>query len=89
MIVTASAAADPGAFAALDNLAALYGIGILENAPRFVNASSAHPQHLGYQMESVFGDADVLCYVECDVPWFQSTTPPPESTTIVQCGVDP
>jgi len=89
IIVTSAAATDPGAFAALDELARTYAIGILENAPRVVNASSAHPFHLGYGTLSVTGEADLLCFVECDVPWIPAMGTPPAGTTVVQVGVDP
>jgi acetolactate synthase-1/2/3 large subunit len=45
--------------------------------------------HLGYGTSSVFGDADLLVFAECDVPWIPSMEEPPADTTIVQCGVDP
>jgi acetolactate synthase-1/2/3 large subunit len=89
VIVASATAIEPGAFAALDQLAREYAIGILENSPRVVNANSGHPLHLGYGTRSVFEDADVLCFAECDVPWIPSAAEPPENTTIIQVGIDP
>jgi len=89
VIVASAATAEPGAFAALQALCNDYAIGVLENAPRRVNASSVNPMHLGYGTSSVFGDADLLVFAECDVPWIPSMEEPPADTTIVQCGVDP
>jgi acetolactate synthase I/II/III large subunit len=89
VIVTSTAAASRGAFAALDVLARSYAIGVVESAPRVVNLANDHPLHLGYEASTVFEAADVLCFVECDVPWFQSAGDPPVETAIVQCGVDP
>jgi acetolactate synthase-1/2/3 large subunit len=89
VIVASAAVAEPGAFAALQALASEYAIGVLENAPRRVNANGISPMHLGYGTRSVFGDADLLVFAECDVPWIPSMEEPPADTTIVQCGVDP
>ncbi len=89
VIVASAAGVQPGAVAALEDLAGRFGIGIVENAPRVVNASSEHPCHLGYGTLSVTDEADVLCFVECDVPWIPAMGEPRPETTIVQCGVDP
>lgn len=89
VIVASATGTEPGAFAALDGLARRFGIGIVENAPRSVNASSAHPCHLGYGTLSITDEADVLCFVECDVPWIPAMGEPRPDTTVVQCGVDP
>ena len=89
VIVTSGAAIRPGTFNALAELASAYGIGIVEDGARFVNVSREHPLHLGFSSNSVFGDADVLCFADCDVPWMPAVSEPPADTMIVQCGVDP
>ena len=89
VVVTSAIGIEPGAAAALDALARRFAIGIVDNAPRSVNVSSAHPLHLGYGTLSVAADADVLCFAECDVPWMQALGEPDPAAAIVQCGVDP
>jgi acetolactate synthase-1/2/3 large subunit len=89
VIVASAAGTQPGAFAALAALARGFAIGIAENAPRSVNASSEHPCHLGYGTLSVTDEADVLCFVECDVPWIPAMGSPRPETRVVHCGIDP
>ena len=89
VIVTSGASSSPGVFAMLDELSRTYSVGILENTPRFLNADSQHPLHLGYGSSTIFSEADVLCFIECDVPWIPAAGDPPTSTAVIQCGVDP
>lgn len=89
VIVTSSTGRDPELVDLLGQICEAHGIGIVENAPRFVNARSDHPLHLGYSVSSVVADADVLCFIDCDVPWIPAHGEPRQDATVAQCGVDP
>lgn len=89
VIVTSVVGRDPDLVERLGVLCNTHGIGIVENVPRFVNARSDHALHLGYSVYDVFSEADLLCFVDCDVPWIPAKGEPRPDATVVQCGVDP
>ena len=89
VIVTSAVGRDPELVEALAQLCETHAIGIVENNPRFVSAPSDHPLHLGYSLYSVLQDADVLCFIDCDVPWIPASGQPRDDAVVVQCGVDP
>jgi len=65
-----------------------YSIGVLESRPRCYNVSTSHPLHVGYDLRAA-PDADVLCFLDVDVPWIPAAAMPPAAATVVQCGPDP
>ena len=89
VIVTSATGRDPSLVPVLAELCEQHGIAIVENTPRFVNAPADHPLHLGYSVNAVLKDADVLCFIDCDVPWIPAHGQPREDAVVVQCGVDP
>ncbi|HET6470659.1 MAG TPA: thiamine pyrophosphate-requiring protein [Pseudomonadales bacterium] len=89
VIVAATSGADPAAVAALVALCDRFGIGYAEEQARYVNFPAGHPLHLGYDLGAVFADADVVCFVECDVPWLQAATAPRADAFVAHVGVDP
>ena len=89
VIVSATSGADPTAVAALVSLCERFGIGYAEEQARYVNFPAGHPLHLGYDLASVFADADAVCFVECDVPWLQGVTAPRADAFVAHVGVDP
>jgi acetolactate synthase-1/2/3 large subunit len=89
VIVSSASGADPGTVEPLARLCDRYGIGFAEEQARYLNVPSDHPLHLGYQLAPLFVDADVLCFLECEVPWMQRWAGPREDALVAQCGVDP
>jgi acetolactate synthase-1/2/3 large subunit len=89
VIVTSSSGIDRRTVPLLEELSERYAVGVLENKPRFMNFSSEHPNHLGYQINPILEAADVLICLDIDVPWFQGLASPREDATVVQCGTDP
>lgn len=89
VIVTAATGADRRTVGLLDALCERFSIGVLENRPRYMNVPGEHPMHLGFQVNSVLSEADVLVFMDLDVPWIPGTANPAEDATVVQCGVDP
>jgi acetolactate synthase-1/2/3 large subunit len=89
VFVTASSGADPRTAALLGQLCDEYSIGVLESRPRYYNVSPGHPLHVGYDLAAVAPEADVLCFLDMDVPWIPKAGEPRADATVVQCGPDP
>src|SRR5206468_8561703 len=89
VIVASASGANPDTVEPLSRLCERYAIGFAEEQARYLNVPADHPHHLGNQLAPVFADADVLCFLECDVPWMPRWAQPPEDVFIAQCGVDP
>ncbi len=93
VIVTSEAGRDVAARDALVALADAGGFGVLEASPVYANFPPSHPCHLGYvfasQTRQELAEADVILVVESDVPWFEARVPMPESTRVIQLGIDP
>ncbi len=89
VIVATASGADPEAVAPLVRLCERFGIGYAEEQARYLNFPVGHRLHLGHQLAPVFKVADVLCFLECDVPWTPCGVTPRNDTFIAHAGVDP
>ena len=89
VIVAAASGADPGTVEPLARLCERHAIGYAEELARYLNVSSDHPHHLGYQLAPIFADSDALCFIECEVPWMPCNGEPLGDAFVAQCAVDP
>jgi acetolactate synthase-1/2/3 large subunit len=89
VFVTAASGTEPGTAALLGELCDEYSIGVLESRPRCYNVAANHPLHVGYDLAAVAPHADVLCFLDMDVPWIQKAGMPQADAVVVQCGPDP
>ncbi|MEC4720358.1 thiamine pyrophosphate-requiring protein [Noviherbaspirillum sp. CPCC 100848] len=89
VFVCTNTGANPATVALLQEIANRFGIGVAENKPRYMCFPSDHPLHLGFDMASVFREADALVFLDCDVPWIPALFQPNEDTFIAQVGPDP
>ncbi len=89
VFVTAASGIEPGTPDLLGRLCDEYSIGVLESRPRCYNVSTGHPLHLGYDLAAVAPEADVLCFLDMDVPWIPAAAAPRADATVVQSGPDP
>ena len=89
VFVTSASGAEAGTAAQLGQLCDEYSIGVLESRPRRYNVSTSHPLHVGYDLGAVAADADVLCFLDMDVPWIGASAAPRADAVVVQCGPDP
>ncbi|HXT88934.1 MAG TPA: thiamine pyrophosphate-requiring protein [Trebonia sp.] len=89
VFVTASSGIEPGTAELLGQLCDEYAIGVLESRPRSYNVDPGHPLHLGYDLGAVAEHADVLIFLDMDVPWIAKAATPGADATVVQCGPDP
>lgn len=88
VFVTSASGIDTGTAALLGQLCDEYSIGLLESRPRCYNVDPSHPLHVGYDLRAA-SDADVLCFLDVDVPWIAAAATPPADAIVVQCGPDP
>jgi acetolactate synthase-1/2/3 large subunit len=89
VFVTAASGTEPGTAALLGELCDEYSIGVLESRPRCYNVAANHPLHVGYDLAAVAPHADVLCFLDMDVPWIQKAGMPRADAVVVQSGTDP
>jgi acetolactate synthase-1/2/3 large subunit len=89
VIVSTASGADRDTVAPLVALCERHGIGYVEEQARYLNFPAGHPLHLGYQLAPVFAAADVLCFLECDVPWLPDGAAPGLEAFVVHAGIDP
>ncbi|NIB40498.1 thiamine pyrophosphate-requiring protein [Pseudomaricurvus alkylphenolicus] len=89
VISSLAVGADPAAVELLAEICERFAIGYVEELARYMNLPHNHPYHLGFKVHPVFEQADVLCFLESDVPWLPQVMVPNEDVFIAQCGVDP
>ena len=90
-IVATANGIEPESVELLGDLATRFGIGIADPWSRYLNVAYNHPHRVANMdvATAVFGRADVIVFLEADVPWMETHTPPPADTYIAQVGVDP
>ncbi|OBH56364.1 hypothetical protein A5685_08220 [Mycobacterium colombiense] len=89
VIVATAAGAETESVGLLGELCTRFGIGVADPWGRYLNIPSDHPYRVGVTVAGVFDKADVVVFLECDVPWIQARETPPAETFIAQVGVDP
>ncbi|MCP3811697.1 thiamine pyrophosphate-binding protein, partial [Mycobacteriaceae bacterium Msp059] len=91
VIVATANGIEPESVELLGDLATRFGIGIADPWARYLNIPYNHPHRVANMdvADSVFARADVIVFLESDVPWMETHTPPPADTYIAQIGVDP
>lgn len=90
VIVASMNGDDPATVSMLAELCNQYAIGIAEDRmARYLNAPADHPFHLGFGGTDALKQADVLLFLESDVPWVPSRGSPRPGAFIAHAGVDP
>jgi acetolactate synthase-1/2/3 large subunit len=89
VIVTPASGADVRTVPVLEELCDRFAIGVVEAWPRHLNVRADHPLHLGYDVLPILTEADVLCFLDADVPWVPTQGAPSPDTFVAQCGPDP
>src|SRR5690606_9810664 len=80
---------DPDTVGLLTAICDRFGIGVGESRPRYVSFPDNHPLHMGHDQKSIYEHADVLIYLESDVPWVPVRAKPSADTFVAHVGVDP
>ena len=89
VIMCTASGDDPDTVSALVGLCERFGIAVGEARPRYVNFPSSHPLHVGYDRASIFADADLLVFLESDVPWIPEDASPHGDAFVAHVGTDP
>lgn len=89
VIVATAAGQDPSAVPLLEDLATRFAVGVADPWARYLNIASDHPNRVGSQIAPVFEKADVIVFLESDVPWIPKREAPADGTYIAQVGIDP
>ena len=83
VILADTAGRDPEAFNALTELAALFGIPVGSGrGTAFASFPKNHPLHLGSDIGSFLGDADLVLLVGCKAPWYPPSRKPTAGTIV-------
>lgn len=89
LIITASMGQNRAAVPALESLAERYALPVITYRPRYVNISSDHPMHMGYEPGAYLPNVDAVLVVDCDVPWIPSLHELNPDAKVVHIGSDP
>jgi acetolactate synthase-1/2/3 large subunit len=89
VISVTATGADESTPALLADICDRYAIGVVDCRGRYLNVAADHPLHLGYMVEPILADVDVLCCVESEVPWIDALGRPADTAFVAQCGIDP
>ena len=89
LLITKGVGRDPGAVAALVQLAEACGAAVVENSPTYMNFPQDHPLHAGFEAGPHLESADAIAVIECDAPWFPALQQPRPETRLIQIGIDP
>ncbi len=89
LIITASMGRNQAAVPVLESLAERFALPVISYRPRYVNISSDHPMHLGYEPGAYLPTADAVLSVDCDVPWIPSLHKVNPDARFVHLGIDP
>lgn len=73
----------------LVRLSEQFGIGVCELGPHYLNFPGDHPNHLGYQRNTLVDEADLLLLIDVDVPWLESKVTPAPGAKVFHIDVDP
>ncbi|MFD6453132.1 thiamine pyrophosphate-requiring protein [Nocardia sp. NPDC060220] len=89
VIVAAAAGAETESVGLLAECCTRFALGVADPWARYLNIPSDHPHRVGSDVAAVLERADVVVFVECDVPWIQARTAPSADCFVAQVGVDP
>jgi len=89
VIVATASGAEPQSVNLLASCCAKFGIGVADPWARYLNIPCNHPHRIGADIAAVLAEADVLVFLESDVPWIEAWAKPRPDAFIAQVGVDP
>jgi acetolactate synthase-1/2/3 large subunit len=89
IIITASMGQNRAAVPVLEDLAERFALPVISYRPRYVNISSDHPMHMGYEPGAYLPKVDAVLVVDCDVPWIPSLHKLNPDAKVIQMGADP
>ena len=89
LIITASMGQNRAAVPALESLAERFALPVISYRPRYVNISSDHPMHMGYEPGAYLPSTDAVLVIDCDVPWIPVLHKLNPDAKVIHMGADP
>ncbi len=89
LIITNWAGRSPGVWGPLGDLAERYAIPVVQYRNRYMSLPTDHPMNLGYDLDPLLGQADVILVVDVAVPWLPATDKVRDDAKVIHMGADP
>ncbi len=89
LIITNWAGRNPRVWGPLGELAERYAIPVVQYRNRYMSLPTDHPMNLGYDLNPLLGQADVILVVDVAVPWLPATDKVREDARVIHMGADP
>ena len=89
LIITNWAGRNPGVWGPLGDLAERYAIPVVQYRNRYMSLPTDHPMNLGYDLNPLLGQADVILVVDVAVPWLPATDKVRDDAKVIHMGADP
>lgn len=89
LLITSHLGRNPAAVGKLTRLADALGIGIVETTPSAMNFAANHPLHLGYTVDELIAEADLIIAIDTDSPWIISQRTPARDVRVFFIDPDP
>ena len=89
LIITNWAGRNPRVWGPLGDLAERYAIPVVQYRNRYMSLPTDHPMNLGYDLNPLLGQADVILVVDVAVPWLPATDNVREDAKVIHMGADP
>lgn len=89
LIITASMGQNRAAVPVLEDLAQRFALPVISYRPRYVNISSDHEMHMGYEPGAYLPETDAVLVVDCDVPWIPSLHKVNPDAKVIHVAADP
>lgn len=89
LIITNWAGRNPRVWQPLGDLAERYAIPVVQYRNRYMSLPTHHPMNLGYDLDPLLGQADVILAVDVAVPWLPATDKVRSDAKVIHLGADP
>lgn len=89
LIITNWAGRNPRVWGPLGDLAERYAIPVVQYRNRYMSLPTDHPMNLGYELNPLLGQADVILVIDVAVPWLPATDKVREDAKVIHMGADP
>ncbi|MBN8847117.1 MULTISPECIES: thiamine pyrophosphate-requiring protein [unclassified Sphingomonas] len=91
VIVSTASGAEPASVGLLGDCCTRFGMGIADPYTRYLTIASDHPHRIVSDPvgAAIFAQADLIVFLECDVPWMEAHASPRAETFVAQVGIDP
>ncbi len=89
LIITNWAGRNPKVWEPLGALAERYAIPVVQYRNRYMSLPTSHPMNLGYDLNPLLGQADVILVVDVAVPWLPATDKVRDDAKVIHMGADP